>query len=347
MIDRELINYPEQFAAKLNMMDRDIDVLKRGGGGGRQRPVTSGTPGPQGDPGASLPSGGTAGQTLLKNSSVDYDYSWATPPAAPVTSVAGKVGVVTLNGADVGLSNVTNDAQVALAGDQTIAGDKTFTGMTTVGGLYASAGSTANLQKTRLVDTGDAGLSSINHPLQIGDTSGHNIAVDSNEIMARNNGAASTLYINNDGGIVDMQNADKVNLPSYSIMRSTTATLSTSGLPLNTYVYTKINGLSALERSLMIISLTNGGGGQTEAVIVAHGSPFANREIYGTKMGASKDAGYQLGIGGINGTGIYLMFKTAGFASNTWVTFAWVGESSSEVTFGTPTTTMPSGLTLW
>lgn len=31
MIDRELINYPEQFAAKLNMMDRDIDILKRAG----------------------------------------------------------------------------------------------------------------------------------------------------------------------------------------------------------------------------------------------------------------------------------------------------------------------------
>ena len=34
MIDRELINYPEQFAAKLNNMDRDIEILKRGGSGG-------------------------------------------------------------------------------------------------------------------------------------------------------------------------------------------------------------------------------------------------------------------------------------------------------------------------
>jgi hypothetical protein len=37
------------------------------------------------------------------------------PPAAPVQSVAGKVGVVTLVAADVGLGSVTNDAQVKVA----------------------------------------------------------------------------------------------------------------------------------------------------------------------------------------------------------------------------------------
>jgi len=34
----------------------------------------------------------------------------------------------------------------------------------------------------------------------IGLTSGANIAMDNNEIMARYNGAAATLYLNNDGG---------------------------------------------------------------------------------------------------------------------------------------------------
>lgn len=36
----------------------------------------------------------------------------------------------------------------------------------------------------------------------VGDTAGQNIAIDNNEIMARSNGAVSTLYLNNDGGNV-------------------------------------------------------------------------------------------------------------------------------------------------
>lgn len=39
-----------------------------------------------------------------------------------------------------------------------------------------------------------------------GNTAGANIAIDDNEIMARNNGAASTLYLNNDGGDVVIAN---------------------------------------------------------------------------------------------------------------------------------------------
>lgn len=66
----------------------------------------------RGTDGVSVPVGGTTGQTLLKNSSTNYDYSWATPPSAPVTSVAGKTGAVTLAKTDVGLGSVTNDAQL-------------------------------------------------------------------------------------------------------------------------------------------------------------------------------------------------------------------------------------------
>ncbi|MFG0242703.1 MAG: hypothetical protein ACF8R9_07970 [Phycisphaerales bacterium JB054] len=38
----------------------------------------------------------------------------------------------------------------------------------------------------------------------VGETTGANLAMDSNEIMARNNGQASTLYLNNDGGTISM-----------------------------------------------------------------------------------------------------------------------------------------------
>lgn len=48
----------------------------------------------------------------------------------------------------------------------------------------------------------DASLSSTGHGFQIGSTDKANIAMDGNEIMARNNGAASILYLNSDGGDV-------------------------------------------------------------------------------------------------------------------------------------------------
>ena len=61
-----------------------------------------GDKGDKGDTGVSVPVGGTAGQTLLKNSSTDYDYSWATPPTAPVTSVNSATGDVVLTQDTVG-----------------------------------------------------------------------------------------------------------------------------------------------------------------------------------------------------------------------------------------------------
>ena len=61
-----------------------------------------GDKGDKGDTGVSVPVGGTAGQTLLKNSSTDYDYSWSTPPTAPVTSVNSATGDVVLTQDTVG-----------------------------------------------------------------------------------------------------------------------------------------------------------------------------------------------------------------------------------------------------
>jgi len=49
----------------------------------------------------------------------------------------------------------------------------------------------------------DVGLNQ-NGSLIIGNKAGENIGIDSNEIMARNNSVASTLYLNNEGGIVQM-----------------------------------------------------------------------------------------------------------------------------------------------
>jgi hypothetical protein len=54
----------------------------------------------------------------------------------------------------------------------------------------------------RLPDTADVSLTSTGHAFQIGQTNGYNIAMDGNEIQARNNGAASPLHLNYDGGSV-------------------------------------------------------------------------------------------------------------------------------------------------
>lgn len=54
----------------------------------------------------------------------------------------------------------------------------------------------------RFTSTTEASLSSTGHGLQIGLTSGANLIADTNEIQARNNGAASQLDLNPDGGTV-------------------------------------------------------------------------------------------------------------------------------------------------
>lgn len=53
----------------------------------------------------------------------------------------------------------------------------------------------------------DASLAASSGFLLLGDTTGANIVMDTNEIMARNNGAISTLHIQNDGGNVTLGNA--------------------------------------------------------------------------------------------------------------------------------------------
>lgn len=52
----------------------------------------------------------------------------------------------------------------------------------------------------------DASLSSTSHGLQVGDTSGLNVIIDDNEIMARDNGANSVLHLQADGGDVEFRN---------------------------------------------------------------------------------------------------------------------------------------------
>ena len=63
-----------------------------------------------------------------------------------------------------------------------------------------------------LNSTTDASATSTTHGLQVGTTAGQNIIVDTNEVMARDNGVVSGLHLNADGGDVTINNnlTDKV-----------------------------------------------------------------------------------------------------------------------------------------
>jgi predicted secreted protein len=54
----------------------------------------------------------------------------------------------------------------------------------------------------RAISTEQASLSSTLHPIQVGLTAGQNLAIDSNDIVSRNNGVASTISLNSTGGNV-------------------------------------------------------------------------------------------------------------------------------------------------
>jgi hypothetical protein len=78
-------------------------VIPRGEPGPQGSPGSQGPIGPQGDPGtpgaagAGVKTGGLDGQVLTKASNNDFDTVWQFPGSAPVTSVDGRQGAVTLN----------------------------------------------------------------------------------------------------------------------------------------------------------------------------------------------------------------------------------------------------------
>jgi len=65
-----------------------------------------------------------------------------------------------------------------------------------------------NMQSNRLflVSSGDAALNSVTHAFQVGVASSTNLIMDTNELMARNNGSASPLHLNGEGGDVTFRN---------------------------------------------------------------------------------------------------------------------------------------------
>lgn len=84
---------------------------------------------------------------------------------------------------------ISTDADIAAGTDIVAGGDIT-------------AGDYVYAQKIRLQPAVDLGLGTTTHNFQIGLDTGINLRIDNNEVQVVNNGAASTLILNNDGGTV-------------------------------------------------------------------------------------------------------------------------------------------------
>ena len=105
--------------------------------------------------------------------------------------------------------------------------------------------------KGRFTSTGDASVGSTAHAFQTGVTSGLNIIMDNNEIMARNNGATSGLNLNPDGGTVSFhangnlsQITDSGNATFAGTVSGTTATFTTFSGDLNGTINTATTGVT-------------------------------------------------------------------------------------------------------
>ena len=84
----------------------------------------------------------------------------------------------------------------------------TFTGTVNFDGATTNinVGNTVNASNLRLSNNGDLSVGGSGHAFQIGDSTGPNIAMDNNELMARNNGALVDLHLQADGGKVTINN---------------------------------------------------------------------------------------------------------------------------------------------
>lgn len=120
------------------------------------------------------------------------------PALAASTSGAGDFFVSGELGVD-GALDVSGD--LAVGGALAVDGALGVAGpMHTVGSL--TVGTAASMERLALRSTEDASPTSTTHGLTIGSPLGTNLALDGNEILARHDGLAAALYLNNDGGNV-------------------------------------------------------------------------------------------------------------------------------------------------
>lgn len=124
---------------------------------------------------------------------------------------------------NAGGHSLVNAKDGAFSGDVSVTGDVSANKVSAKDGDFSNdvtAKGDVKAARARLTSTGDAAVNSSGHAFQIGPDGGANIIMDNNELMARNNGGTSPLYIQNDGGLtsfngdVTVQKGLTVNPPS-------------------------------------------------------------------------------------------------------------------------------------
>lgn len=113
--------------------------------------------------------------------------------------------------------NVLSDSVAGMLKARALIASPTFTG-------------TVTSPVIRLTDTTDASLTSTGHAFQIGASSGLNLIIDNNEIMARNNGSTAGIGLNIDGGGVTLGSSNS------SVTIAGTATVGTLSVTGNTTI---------------------------------------------------------------------------------------------------------------
>jgi hypothetical protein len=153
---------------------------------------------------------------------------------------------------------------------------------TIIGGTVAAAvtGTTLRVTSTTDVDLGTTG-----HGIQIGPNSGANLAMDTNEIQGRNNGAAADLFFNLAGGNVSIgANCTVTNGGKISLEGTGTASLPTIyfGGDSNSGFYRSAEGI--LNMTTQGVVRTTWGGGAASAFSVTGSASVSDVLTAGTTV---------------------------------------------------------------
>lgn len=141
----------------------------------------------------------------------------------------------------------------------------------------------------RATSTGDLSPVSTGHGFQVGLTSGNNIGMDGNEIMARNNGVVSTLFMQVDGGAVNIGNVTPADL---NVTGQTTLTKSgtraDSALDIGASqasIYLRSTTAGADEKNWDILAYDNSGDGRFRIATATDANGFGVNLLEATRTG--------------------------------------------------------------
>ena len=159
------------------------------------------------------------------------------------TVSAGSGSFHVLKGDESQPTGLLVEGTITALGDISSSRDITARNITSSANLITSGNISAST--LRLTSPGDASVSSTNHAFQSGLTNGANVIINSNEVMARNNGSTADLHLNPDGGAVSFNNSvsTKVRIEGGHITAS--GNISASG---------KIFGTTYNSRGIQVIS---------------------------------------------------------------------------------------------